>query len=63
MKQIRNITPYLASENLDTNVTITLFKIHKMARRVNRGYKPSSHYQARIKHKRVLRRSTQRMVR
>lgn len=56
MIPLRGITPHMSSSDSVINASLTLLKLHKRIRTINPGYKPSSLYQARLKHKRAARR-------
>ena len=63
MKPKRDITPYMSSSDNSINATFTLLKVFKRLRMINPAYKPTSRYQARLKHKQATRRANLHKVR
>lgn len=63
MKQRRDITPYMFSESMSVNCSLSLAKLYKRIRLINPAHKPGSRYQARLKSKRAWRRIQRHTVR
>ncbi len=63
MKPIRDIVPYMDSTDIAVNASISLAEIRAHIRRIDPAYKPSSRYQARLKHKHAARRLKHGIVR
>lgn len=63
MRPIRDITPHMSNSNNGINASLTLLKVFKRLRRISPAYKPSSRYQAQLKHKQATRRMKHGIVR
>jgi hypothetical protein len=63
MKAIRPISAYTGSADNSINASLTLLRVHKRIRTFDPAYKPTSRYQARLKHKRAARRMKPGVVR
>jgi hypothetical protein len=63
MKPRRDITPYMSSSDSGINASLTLSKLYKRIRLIDPGDKPSSRYQARLKHRLAARRMKRGIVR
>lgn len=63
MRPRRDITPYMGSSDLRVNVSLTLAKVYKRIRMIDSAWKPSSRYQARLKHRLAARRMKRGIVR
>lgn len=63
MKPIRDITPHMSNSDSGVNASLTLLKVFKRLRTISPAYKPSSRYQARLKHKQAALRMKHGIVR
>lgn len=63
MKETRGLTLYMSSADINVNASISLRKLFKRIRDIDPTYRPSSRYQARLKHKHAARRATLHIVR
>lgn len=61
MKPRRDITPHMGNSD-STNASLTLLKLYKRIRTIDPTYKPTSRYQAQLKHKQATRRAELRIV-
>lgn len=63
MRPRRDISPYMGSRDPNVNASLSLLKIYKLVRTIDPEYKPTSHFQARLKSKRAERRIRLHIVR
>jgi len=63
MKPRRDLTPHMCSSDSGINASLTLAKVYKRIRAISPGYKSSSRYQARLKHRLATRRMKRGIIR
>jgi len=61
MKPRRDIAPHMG-HSISTSASLTLLKLYKRIRTIDPTYKPTSRYQARLKHTQATRRAELRIV-